>query len=176
MSNSIDEILSEYKLSIADLSELTEIPLETLKTWEKGLTNPKQWIITLLTGYLKQYSRSNQGIITKTKGIYSLDQVKAILLPFTFRYAIDKIVVYGDYSKNVANEDSAIKIIIEGKIEQSKWNTLNAEIARGFEKTICVLHETKIQKKSETYKFATNGVALYNRRLSHNLIQEMING
>ena len=77
----IKEARAEYGLTQKELSEITDIPLRTIENWESGKRTPSPWVEKMVYSYLKQYPKNQHGIITETKGIYEVNQIKDALLP-----------------------------------------------------------------------------------------------
>ncbi len=174
MTLKLKEIRKEYNLTLKELSEITDIPEKTIESWENGLSEPSPWVGTLLIGYLKQYPKNQYGIVTQTKGIYTVEQIKELLLPLTSKYRIDQIILFGDYANNAQNAKSHIEVIIKSKIKQNSFANLTEEVAQIFVKNIELFHEAQIEKHSEIYKKMKQGIILYTIGLSYNQIIEMI--
>ena len=88
----IKETRAEYKITQKELSEITDIPLRTIENWESGKRTPSPWVEKMVYSYLKKYPKNKNGIITETKGMYEVEQIKEALLPLTLKHDIKLII------------------------------------------------------------------------------------
>ncbi len=161
-------------MSIKELSDLTEIPEKRIEDWAAGIVVPDFWLIKLLEGYLKQYPQNHLGIVTKSKGVYTIDQIKEIVLPLAAKYPIYQMVICGDYASRNPKETSVIEIIVEGKMDKSTVSDIEIDIKKLILKDVDLLHENKISIWSNLYKKMKSGIVLYNCGMSINQVSEMI--
>ncbi len=94
----IKEARAAYGLTQKELSEMTEIPLRTIENWESGKRIPRPWVTKMVHSYLNQFPKNHLGIITRTRGVYDVQQIKEALLPLTAKYDIQKMILFGSYA------------------------------------------------------------------------------
>lgn len=159
----IKEVRMEYGLTQKDLSEITDIPLRTIENWESGKRTPSQWVEKMVFSYLKQYPKNQHGIVTKTKGIYEVNQIKEALLPLTFKYDINKIILYGSYAKGKQEPLSDIDLVVDGNIKGIKFFGLLEDVSNAFVKSVDLIHLSQINQNSDIYINVMKGIVLYER-------------
>lgn len=159
----IKEARMEYGLTQKDLSEITDIPLRTIENWESGKRTPCQWVEKMVFSYLKQYPKNQHGIVTKTKGIYEVNQIKEALLPLTFKYDINKIILYGSYAKGKQEPLSDIDLVVDGNIKGIKFFGLLEDVSNAFVKSVDLIHLSQINQNSDIYINVMKGIVLYER-------------
>ncbi|MBN2300274.1 MAG: helix-turn-helix domain-containing protein [Acholeplasmataceae bacterium] len=159
----IKEARAEYGLTQKDLSEITDIPLRTIENWESGRRKPSPWVEKMVYSYLKQYPKNQHGIITETKGIYEINQIKDALLPLTLKYDINKIILYGSYAKGKQEPLSDIDLVVDGNIRGIKFFGLLEDVNNALVKSVDLIHFSQIDKNSEIYENIMKGIVLYER-------------
>jgi predicted nucleotidyltransferase len=159
----IKEARAEYGLTQKDLSEITDIPLRTIENWESGKRTPSPWVEKMVYSYLKQYPKNQYGIITKTKGIYEVNQIKDALLPLTIKYDINKITLYGSYAKGEQEPLSDIDLVVDGNIKGIKFFGLLEDVNNALVKSVDLIHISQIDYNSDIYKNVMKGIVLYER-------------
>ena len=159
----IKEARMEYGLTQKDLSEITDIPLRTIENWESGKRTPSPWVEKMVFSYLKQYPKNQHGIVTKTKGIYEVNQIKEALLQLTFKYDISKIILYGSYAKGKQEPLSDIDLVVDGNIKGIKFFGLLEDVSNAFVKSVDLIHLSQINQNSDIYINVMKGIVLYER-------------
>jgi predicted nucleotidyltransferase len=159
----IKEARMEYGLTQKDLSEITDIPLRTIENWESGKRTPSPWVEKMVFSYLKQYPKNQHGIVTKTKGIYEVNQIKEALLPLTFKYDINKIILYGSYAKGKQEPLSDIDLVVDGNIKGIKFFGLLEDVSNALIKSVDLIHLSQIDQTSDIYMNVMKGIVLYER-------------
>ena len=159
----IKEARAEYGLTQKELSEITDIPLRTIENWESGKRTPSPWVEKMVYSYLKQYPKNQNGIVTETKGIYEVNQIKDALLPLTIKYDINKIILYGSYAKGKQEPLSDIDLVVDGNIKGIKFFGLLEDVNNALVKSVDLIHLSQIDSKSDIYKNIMNGIVLYER-------------
>jgi len=159
----IKEARAEYGLTQKELSEITNIPLRTIENWESGKRTPSPWVEKMVYSYLKQYPKNQNGIVTETKGIYEVNQIKDALLPLTIKYDINKIILYGSYAKGKQEPLSDIDLVVDGNIKGIKFFGLLEDVNNALVKSVDLIHLSQIDSKSDIYKNIMNGIVLYER-------------
>lgn len=159
----IKEARAEYGLTQKELSEITDIPLRTIENWESGKRTPSPWVEKMVYSYLKQYPKNQHGIITETKGIYEVNQIKDALLPLTLKYDIIKIILYGSYAKGQQEPQSDIDLVVDGNIRGIKFFGLLEDVNNALVKSVDLIHLSQIDNNSEIYENVMKGLVLYKR-------------
>ncbi len=159
----LKEARAEYGVTQKELSEITEIPLRTIENWESGKRTPSPWVEKMVYSYLNKYPKNQHGIITETKGIYEIEQIKDALLPLTFKYNISRIILYGSYSKGKQDSKSDIDLVVDGDIKGIKFFGLLEDVTNSLVKSVDLIHLSQININSNTYENVMNGITLYER-------------
>jgi predicted nucleotidyltransferase len=159
----IKEARAEYGLTQKELSEITDIPLRTIENWESGKRTPSPWVEKMVYSYLKQYPKNRNGIVTETKGIYEVNQIKDALLPLTIKYDINKIILYGSYATGKQEPLSDIDLVVDGNIKGIKFFGLLEDVNNALVKSVDLIHSSQIDHNSEIYGNIMKGLVLYER-------------
>ena len=163
MNLTIKEARTEYRITQKDLSEITEIPLRTIENWESGKRKPSPWVTKLIVDNLENHPHNEYGIITKKKGFYTINQIKELMLPLTFKYEISKLILFGSYSKGVQDEGSDIDLVVDGTVKGLDFFGLLEDINRLFVKDVDLIHLSQIELNSFTFNEIMKGIILYER-------------
>jgi len=163
MEFKIKETRVEYNITQKELSEITEIPLRTIENWESGKRKPSPWVEKLIVEHLKHQPHNEYGIITEKKGYYTIEQIKELLLPLTFKYDISKIILFGSYSKGTQDEGSDIDLVVSGNIRGLRFFGLLEDVNNLFVKGVDLIHLSQVQKDSDMYYEVMKGMVLYDR-------------
>ena len=163
MNLMIKEARAEYGLTQKELSEITDIPLRTIENWESGKRTPSPWVEKMVYSYLKQYPKNQNGIVTETKGIYEVNQIKDALLPLTIKYDLNKIILYGSYAKGKQEPLSDIDLVVDGNIKGIKFFGLLEDVNNALVKSVDLIHLSQIDNNSEIYENIMKGLVLYER-------------
>jgi len=160
----IKETRAEYNITQKEMSEILEIPLRTIENWESGKRKPSKWVEKLIVDNLSHYKKNEYGIITRDKGVYTIDQIRDMLLPLTFKYEIDKFTLFGSYSKNKQDSKSDIDLIVEGNIRGLTFFGLLEDVNNLFVKEVDLLRLSQVGKASDMYEDIMKGVILFERK------------
>jgi predicted nucleotidyltransferase len=159
----IKETRAEYNITQQELSEITSIPKRTIENWESEKRKPSPWVEKLVNSYMKQFPKNKNGIITERLGVYEIEQIKDIFLPLTFKYDIDKVILFGSYAKGEADPLSDIDLAIYSDISGLSFFGLLEEVNQLFVKDVDLLHMKEVEEKSSLMKDILQGRVLYER-------------
>jgi predicted nucleotidyltransferase len=110
-----------------------------------------------------QYPKNRNGIVTETKGIYEVNQIKDALLPLTIKYDINKIILYGSYATGKQEPLSDIDLVVDGNIKGIKFFGLLEDVNNALVKSVDLIHSSQIDHNSEIYGNIMKGLVLYER-------------
>ncbi len=164
MDFKIKETRAEYNITQREMSEILEIPLRTIENWESGKRKPSKWVEKLIVDNLKIHPHNEHGIITDKKGYYTVKQIRELLLPLTFEYDINKIILFGSYSKGLEDDGSDIDLVVDGGIKGIDFFGLLEDVTNLFVKQVDLIHFSQIEKDSYTYKEVMKGMTIYERK------------
>jgi predicted nucleotidyltransferase len=163
MDFKIKEARAEYHVTQKELSEITEIPQRTIENWESGKRKPSPWVKKLIDSHLRQFPKNERGIITKRKNTYNVNQIINELLPLTFTYEINRIILFGSYAKGTNDPLSDIDIAVDGNISGFDFFGLTEEISDALVKSVDVINMKDIVKDSTFLEEVEKGIILYDR-------------
>ena len=160
----LKEVRTKYGITQKELSQITNIPLRTIENWESGKRKPCPWVKKMVISYLNKYPQNQYGMITETKGIYEVEQIKNALLPLTFKYDIRTIILHGLYALGKQEPMSVIDLVIDGNIEKLIFFGLLEDVSNTLVKPVNLILLSQINKQSDVYKNVMEGVFLYERK------------
>lgn len=163
MSLILKETRTTYGLTQKELSEITEIPLRTIENWEMGARTPSPWIEKMIVSHLKQFPKNQNGIITQTKGIYEVNQIKETLLPLTLKYDIQTLILHGSYAQCTQDSLSDIDLVVDGNIKGLRFFGLLEDMSQLLVKPVDLIHLSDIEKNSQIHQDILKGIVLYDR-------------
>ena len=101
-----------------------------------------------------------------TAKIYSIDEIKKMLKDILSNTDVEKIILFGSYSKNVATKNSDIDFLIDskGKLKGLKFFAIIDMIKEKFDKDVDIIEISEINKNSKIEKEITKtGVVVYEK-------------
>lgn len=101
-----------------------------------------------------------------TAKIYSIDEIKEMLKDILSNTDVEKVILFGSYSKNVATKNSDIDFLIDskGKLKGLKFFAIIDMIKEKFDKDVDVIEISEINKNSKIEKEITKtGVVVYEK-------------
>ena len=101
-----------------------------------------------------------------TTKIYSIDEIKEMLKDILSNTDVEKVILFGSYSKNVATKNSDIDFLIDskGKLKGLKFFAIIDMIKEKFDKDVDVIEISEINKNSKIEKEITKtGVVVYKK-------------
>ncbi|MDY0339395.1 MAG: nucleotidyltransferase domain-containing protein, partial [Acholeplasmataceae bacterium] len=84
-------------------------------------------------------------------------------LPLTFKYDINKIILYGSYAKGKQEPLSDIDLVVDGNIKGIKFFGLLEDVSNAFVKSVDLIHLSQINQNSDIYINVMKGIVLYER-------------
>lgn len=163
MSFNLKEKREQLGITQQEMSELMDIPLRTIENWESGKRTPNNWTIKLIEWFL-QSSPSYQGrLITKTKGKYTIEQIKQLLIPIIKNYPINQMILFGSYAKGTATEKSDIDLVVDMSIIGLNFFGLLEDVQQALIKEVDLIHLSQIEENSPFMDDVKKGIILYAR-------------
>ena len=101
-----------------------------------------------------------------TTKIYSIDEIKEMLKDILSNTDVEKVILFGSYSKNVAKKNSDIDFLIDskGKLKGLKFFAIIDMIKEKSDKDVDVIEISEINKNSKIEKEITKtGVVVYEK-------------
>lgn len=101
-----------------------------------------------------------------TTKIYSIDEIKEMLKDILSNTDVEKVILFGSYSKNVATKNSDIDFLIDskGKLKGLKFFAIIDMIKEKFDKDVDVIEISEINKNSKIEKEITKtGIVVYEK-------------
>lgn len=101
-----------------------------------------------------------------TTKIYSIDEIKEMLKDILSNTDVEKVILFGSYSKNVATKNSDIDFLIDskGKLKGLKFFAIIDMIKEKFDKNVDVIEISEINKNSKIEKEITKtGIVVYEK-------------
>ena len=98
--------------------------------------------------------------------VYSIDEIKELLMKIFEKYGVKKAILFGSYAKNKQNKKSDIDIVVDsdGKLLNIMFYGLLEEITTVLQKDIDLIEINEINPNSAIYSSIQNeGVSIYER-------------
>ncbi len=94
--------------------------------------------------------------------VYTIEQLKMILIPIFRLYGVKRAVLFGSYSKGLASIDSDIDILVDSKLKGLRFVGFMEEVRSAVNKDIDLLDISHVEKESLIEEeIRRTGVVLY---------------
>lgn len=130
----IRDLRISKKLTQEEAANLVGLSLRTYQNYEYGASSRDLFKINFIIKILRDYER-----ITETKGILSLNEIKSLSKEVFDSFNIDFAFLFGDYSTSRINEDSDIKLLINGTFTGLELPFIESELKGKLHKKIVLL-------------------------------------
>ncbi|MCD7708829.1 MAG: nucleotidyltransferase domain-containing protein [Clostridiales bacterium] len=96
--------------------------------------------------------------------IYTIDQIKTLLVPIFRSYGVKKATLFGSYGKGVATGRSDVDLLVDSELRGLRFVGLMEDIGNAVDKDVDVLDVTHIEKGSEIEsEIGRSGVVIYDQ-------------
>ncbi|MCD7715264.1 MAG: nucleotidyltransferase domain-containing protein [Lachnospiraceae bacterium] len=96
--------------------------------------------------------------------IYTVSQIKSILMPVFRRHNVKWAVLFGSYGKGRANEKSDLDILVDSGLKGLKFVGLVEEVREAVDKDIDMIDVSHLEKNSEIdFEIQRTGVVIYEK-------------
>ena len=96
--------------------------------------------------------------------VYTLPQLRAVLVPVFMRYGIQKAVLFGSYGKGTATEKSDIDLLVDSGLRGLRFVGLLDDVQRAVGKDVALFDVTHIQSGSLIDReIQATGVTVYEK-------------
>ena len=77
-----------------------------------------------------------------TNQVYSVPEIRNILLPIFVRYEINRAILFGSYSKAAATETSDVDLLVDSGLRGLKFIGLSEDVRKALDKDIDIFDVT----------------------------------
>ena len=127
-------VRSEYGLSQEKAASIVGVPVRTYRRYEcdenYGNKLKRQMMISILISECE---------ITETKGILTIERIKAAVVPILKKRDINYCYLFGSYSKGTAKDSSDVDLLVDTDITGMEFFGLIEEIREALHKKIDLL-------------------------------------
>lgn len=96
--------------------------------------------------------------------IYTLPQLKAVLIPVFARHGVQKAVLFGSYGKGTATEKSDIDLLVDSGLRGLRFVGLLDDVQQAVSKDVDLFDVTHIQAGSRIDReIQDTGVVVYEK-------------
>lgn len=96
--------------------------------------------------------------------VYSIPEIKDLLMPVFYQYQINKAILFGSYSKNTATEKSDVDLFVDSGLKGLQFVGLSEDIRQALDKEVDVFDVTHIEPASLIdNEIKSTGVVLYEK-------------
>jgi len=77
--------------------------------------------------------------------IYSIDEIKRIVIPIARKYDVDRVSIFGSYARGEANNVSDLDFVVDkGRLRGLKFAGMLGDLQDGFEKKVDLLTSSSL--------------------------------
>ena len=153
----IKELRKNKKLTQAEASKLSGIPLRTFKIYE----NDESKVGTIKYNYILQ--RLNEyGLVDETHGVLSLEDIKNAVSTVLAGYDVDYAILFGSYARGSAVGTSDIDLLISTSVTGLKFYGIAENLRTAMNKKIDLLDLRQLSNNPELLKnILGEGIRIY---------------
>ena len=164
MNQPLKKIRENLNLTQADVSKMTDIPINTIRNWEQESRKPSEWTINLLIDRILREVNEKQAYMDETTGILSFLSIKKHVSNVAKNYHIDRIFLFGSYVKGQATSYSDIDLYIESELYGLDYFEFIEILRETLQKKVEVLSNKTIKTQSRiSEEIKHTGVLIYER-------------
>ncbi len=94
--------------------------------------------------------------------IYTIDQLKTMLIPIFRLHGVKRVVLFGSYGKGLASTNSDIDLLVDSRLRGLRFVGLLEAIRNAVDKNIDLLDVTHVEPDSDIdEEIKKTGVLLY---------------
>lgn len=154
----LKELRISFGLTQIEASNSIGVPLRTYKRYESNPDESNLKYQKMVELLLNKYE------ITEIKGIYSLDELKSIILNVIDQYKddISFCYIFGSYAKGYAKEESDIDICINTTLTGFKFVGLVEKLHQALKKKVDVIRFNDLKDNLELInEIMKDGIKIY---------------
>lgn len=138
------ELRIKNKLTQAQASKLTNIPLRTYKLYENDPTKIGSIKYNYISDVLNKY-----GFVDETHGILTIDEITEKVSSVLVEYDVEYAVLFGSYARGTAAETSDIDLVISTTISGIKFFGIAEKLRTALKKRVDLLDLQQLTKNPE---------------------------
>lgn len=94
--------------------------------------------------------------------IYTIEQLKTMLIPVFRLYGVKRAVLFGSYGKGQAGKDSDIDLLVDSSLRGLRFVGLMEDVRSTVDKDVDLLDVSHVEADSEIeYEIKKTGVLIY---------------
>lgn len=98
------------------------------------------------------------------KDIYTIEDIKTILHPVFVKHSVKKAILFGSYSKGIADKHSDVDLLLDSGLKGLKFVGLMEDVRIALDKEVDVFDETHIDSGSLiSDEILKDGVVIYEK-------------
>ncbi|MCF7927217.1 MAG: nucleotidyltransferase domain-containing protein [Candidatus Izimaplasma sp.] len=168
MKMTLKTIRDNIGLTQEQVSELTGVPVKTLRNWEQGIRNPSEWTLDfvadkILSMEMKKHVALNENGDDEIS-VLSFSTIKRKVSHIAKELDIEKIYLFGSYVSGDATPLSDVDIYMESNLFGLDYFEFAELVREKLHKKIDLLsNKTVIQDSLMQHKIMKTGVVIYER-------------
>ena len=168
MSIKLKKIRENIGLTQEQVSELTGVPVKTLRNWEQEIRTPSEWTMDLIIDKIL-FTEMNKNLELNEDGddeirILSFSTIKKEITEVAKDLDIEKIYLFGSYVKGDMSPLSDIDLYMESDIYGLDYYGVVERFRNALHKKVDLLSNKTILPDSKIYnEIMKTGVVIYER-------------
>ena len=153
----LKELRKSKKLTQAQASEITEIPLRTYKIYENDSSREETIKYKYIYKVLDEYTA-----VDEEHGVLTLDDIKSACKNIFVQYDVEYCYLFGSYSKGKANEKSDVDLLISTPITGLKFFGIAERLREELKKKVDLLDLRQLDNNKELLnEILKDGIKIY---------------
>lgn len=116
MNTNIKQFRSNLNMTQQQLSDLSGVPLKTIRNWEQQIRTPSSWMMDLVMERVLDYLNFVTASIDEQTGVLSLKALRDGIHEIANQFPIKRIILFGSYARGQATPLSDVDLYMESEL------------------------------------------------------------
>jgi predicted nucleotidyltransferase len=140
------------------------VPINTIRNWEQESRIPSSWALNVLIDRMLGEINQQNIAVDESTGILSFLTIKKGVSKVAEKYDIERVYLFGSYSKGQANEDSDVDFYMISNLYGLEYFEFIEELRETLNKKIEVLSNKTVHENSKIEEeISKTGILIYER-------------
>jgi len=164
MHPSLKIVRNNLNLTQKEVSNMIGVPINTIRNWEQESRIPSSWALNVLIDRMLGEINQQNIAVDESTGILSFLTIKKGVSKVAEKYDIERVYLFGSYSKGQATEDSDVDFYMISNLYGLEYFEFIEELRETLNKKIEVLSNKTVHENSKIEEeISKTGILIYER-------------
>lgn len=116
MNTNLKQFRSNLNMTQQQLSDISGVPLKTIRNWEQQIRTPSSWMMDLVMERVLDYLNFITMSIDEQTGVLSLKTLRDGIHEIANQFPIKRIILFGSYARGQATPLSDVDLYMESEL------------------------------------------------------------